>query len=227
MHDDELDRKTVPRLRTIAPPQIRYVDDEAPTLRRDALDEASARAVLLALDDPTLKRPALRASDAAALLDTTPSTTRWPPTLAPTTVDATLERFVASAPAPDESWSEQTSLSPTVRARRVQAIGRRAVAAALGLATLVVLAALVRIATRPAPASALGEDVVRAASAADTTGVLVPPASASGSTVYVDDVAAGVAPSALTVRCGVRTVRIGAQGASRAIDVPCAGKIEL
>lgn len=61
--------------------------------------------------------------------------------------------------------------------------------------------------------------------AAATTGELLVPESID--TVFVDDAPAGRAPSPLTITCGLRRIRLGDKGTTRAIEMPCGGRVTL
>lgn len=132
--------------------------------------------------------------------------------------DATLERLVASPIADD---SDELSAVASTRELRVRRIARFAAASLVALSAMVLLVAG---STRRSQSFTLGMD--RAARPV-TSGELVGPDTRAGETVYVDDVAVGVVPNVLTVKCGVASVRIGKTGAVRSIDIPCGGRVTL
>jgi hypothetical protein len=76
-----------------------------------------------------------------------------------------------------------------------------------------------------APAASASRPASEAPSAASGT-VTVPP-SRGGHRVWVDKQIVGESPGTFTVRCGVRSIRVGSQGQLRNIDVPCGGDVEV
>ncbi|MBI2391551.1 MAG: hypothetical protein HYV09_18325 [Deltaproteobacteria bacterium] len=140
-------------------------------------------------------------------------------TLIPLSSDATLERFVASQP--DETDADITLRMTTRRELRVRAIARRAV-----VATLVAALAILALGAARSPAPAVSPIAGEYRPVRRDVGVLSVP-DAAGVPVFVDDARVGIAPGPFEVACGVRRVRIGGQGSTRMVDVPCDGRVQL
>jgi serine/threonine-protein kinase len=73
-------------------------------------------------------------------------------------------------------------------------------------------------ASAPAPASdapRLGTGLVRTASAVPHR------------RIFVDDVTVGQTPDTVTVKCGMRAVKLGSSGRVQRLDVPCGGEVTL
>lgn len=51
--------------------------------------------------------------------------------------------------------------------------------------------------------------------------------STPGRRIFVDQRTVGQTPEAITVRCGLRRVRIGSAGKTLSVDVPCGGEVSV
>jgi hypothetical protein len=47
-----------------------------------------------------------------------------------------------------------------------------------------------------------------------------------GHRVWIDEHLAGESPASISVRCGSHTVRVGSQGTTQRVNVPCGGEVE-
>jgi hypothetical protein len=169
-------------------------------------------------DAPTIPLRGLDAARATEVLEKAALRGK-PDTLMPTAADATLDRFVASEL--DDSDADLTLRMTTARELRVRAVGRRAVVLAIAAALAVLAVAALR--ARPTRALVLGAEHKNPHR---DVGLLVVP-EPRDAVIFVDDVRVGVSPDPIELACGTRRVRIGETGRTRAIDVPCEGRVEL
>jgi hypothetical protein len=49
----------------------------------------------------------------------------------------------------------------------------------------------------------------------------------AGHRVFVDGKVIGQSPLSFPIRCGAHKIRVGSQGAERAVDVPCGGEVTV
>ncbi len=233
--------------------------DRAPTLVRPSLNASQAAEVLRAIERRR-PRAAVEELDADALVDASGPKAPLPQfaasdVSAPVMSTSEIRFFDAAAATAaleeraadeDDAAAVEPDAAPvTSRAR----IGRRAVAAVLSLAGLVLIAGAATAASRPSEAASPVEEIyalargdvsssraehqARAAAAAkvsgeakeptrvETTGKLVTPATAAAKTLFVDGITMGRAP--LDVSCGLHRVRVGERGETHPVDVPCGG----
>jgi len=82
-------------------------------------------------------------------------------------------------------------------------------------------------ASASARANAVAPSAASASPAAPsgTTGTITVAPSHGGHRVYVDSQVIGESPGTFKVRCGFHSVRVGSQGTTRSLSVPCGGDV--
>jgi serine/threonine-protein kinase len=48
-----------------------------------------------------------------------------------------------------------------------------------------------------------------------------------GRRIFVDERVVGQTPDAVVVKCGVRSIKLGSSGVTRAVDVPCGAELTV
>jgi hypothetical protein len=137
-----------------------------------------------------------------------------------------VDAGLASAPASTEPTAEPTAAATAEPTATAPAIATRDAGSVV--APTIASAATATSARTPAarptadpPASG------KPATGTGTTGTVRTAGSTPHRRIFVDEMTVGQTPDSVTVRCGMRSVRIGSSGKTHRVEVPCGGELTL